>query len=162
MLKSDIDGKRFGRTLEGWVLYLFRTHPWRLGVVFVFCAPQDFVPQGKIFFVVVCLKVLSLEPCCPEVFVLGALLTQGFMSPGVRYDRCRLILRRGRYTILPARRRIAGPWSSLPRGFVFPGVSPPKGIWGGVNDAARASGCRTAMKKQRWAICQSPSTIRYY
>ena len=32
-----------------------------------------------------------------------------------------------------------------PEVVVFPKVSPPKGSWGGVDDAARASGCRTAM-----------------
>ena len=44
---------------------------------------------------------------------------------------------------------------------MFPGVSSPKGSWGGVDDSARASGCRTAMKKRRWAIRQSPPTIWY-
>ena len=32
-----------------------------------------------------------------------------------------------------------------PEVVVFPGVSSPKGSWGGVDDAARARGCRTAM-----------------
>ena len=32
-----------------------------------------------------------------------------------------------------------------PKVVVFPGISSPKGSWGGVDDAARASGCRTAM-----------------
>ena len=32
-----------------------------------------------------------------------------------------------------------------PEVFVFPMVSPPKGSWGGVDDAARASGCWTAI-----------------
>ena len=32
-----------------------------------------------------------------------------------------------------------------PEVVVLPGVSSPKGSWGGVNDAARASGRRTAM-----------------
>ena len=40
-------------------------------------------------------------------------------------------------------------------------VSSPKGIWGGVDVAARASGCRTAIEKRRWAIRQSPPTIRF-
>ena len=44
---------------------------------------------------------------------------------------------------------------------LFPGVSPPKGSWGGVDVAARASGCRTAIETQRWAIRQSPPTIRF-
>ena len=39
------------------------------------------------------------------------------------------------------------------------GVSSPKGSWGGVDVAARASGCRTAIEKRRWAIRQSPPTI---
>ena len=41
------------------------------------------------------------------------------------------------------------------------GVLSPKGSWGGVDVAARASGCRTAIEKQRWAICQLPPTIRF-
>ena len=32
-----------------------------------------------------------------------------------------------------------------PEVVVFPKVSSPKGSWGGVDDAVRASGCRTAM-----------------
>ena len=32
-----------------------------------------------------------------------------------------------------------------PEFVLFPGVSSPKGSWGGIDDAARASGCRTAM-----------------
>ena len=32
-----------------------------------------------------------------------------------------------------------------PEVVVFPGVLSPKGSWGGTNDAARASGCRTVM-----------------
>ena len=32
-----------------------------------------------------------------------------------------------------------------PKVVVFPGVLSPKGSWGGVDEAARASGCRTAM-----------------
>ena len=38
--------------------------------------------------------------------------------------------------------------------FVFLEVSSPKGIWGGVDDAALASGCWTAISKRRWAIRQ--------
>ena len=34
---------------------------------------------------------------------------------------------------------------------LFLGVSSPKGSWGGVDDAALASGCRTAVA-QRWEI----------
>ena len=41
------------------------------------------------------------------------------------------------------------------------GVSSPKGSWGGVDVAARAIGCPTAIEKQRWAIPQSPPTIRF-
>ena len=41
------------------------------------------------------------------------------------------------------------------------GVSSPKGSWGGVDVAARASGCRTAIEKRRWAIRQSPPTIQF-
>ena len=51
--------------------------------------------------------------------------------------------------------------AGCPEVFVFPGVSSPKGSWGVINDAARAIGCRTAMKKRRWAIRQSPPTIWY-
>ena len=39
------------------------------------------------------------------------------------------------------------------------GVSSPKGIWGGVDVAARASGCQTAIEKRCWAIRQSPPMI---
>ena len=42
---------------------------------------------------------------------------------------------------------------------LFPGVLSPKGNWGGVDVAARASGCRTAIEKRRWAIRQLPPTI---
>ena len=38
-------------------------------------------------------------------------------------------------------------------------VSSPNGSWGGVDVAARASGCRTAIDKRHWAIRQSPLTI---
>ena len=48
-----------------------------------------------------------------------------------------------------------------PNVVVSPGVSSPNGSWGCVDDAARASGCRTAIYKRRWAIRQSPSTIRF-
>ena len=41
------------------------------------------------------------------------------------------------------------------------GVSSPKGSWGSVDVAARASGWRTAIEKRRWAIRQSPPTIRF-
>ena len=50
--------------------------------------------------------------------------------------------------------------AGCPEVVVFPGISSPKGSWGGVDDAARAIGCRTEMKKRRWAIRQSPPTIR--
>ena len=40
-------------------------------------------------------------------------------------------------------------------------VLSPKGRWGGVDDAACARGCWTAMKKRRWAIRQAPPTTRY-
>ena len=45
------------------------------------------------------------------------------------------------------------PRVSSPRGSYssFLGVSSPKGIWGSVDDAALASGCRTAVAR-RWAI----------
>ena len=43
---------------------------------------------------------------------------------------------------------------------LFPGVLYPKGSWGGIDVAARASGCRTA-KKRCWAIHQSPPKIRF-
>ena len=39
------------------------------------------------------------------------------------------------------------------------GVSSPKGSCGGVDVAARASGCWTAIEKGRWDIRQSPPTI---
>ena len=41
------------------------------------------------------------------------------------------------------------------------GVLYPKGSWGGIDVAARASGSRTAIEKQCWAIRQSPPTIRF-
>ena len=45
------------------------------------------------------------------------------------------------------------PGVSSPRGssWLFLGVSSPKGSWGGVDEAALASGCRTAVAR-RWAI----------
>ena len=44
------------------------------------------------------------------------------------------------------------PRSPAGEGLLFvPGVSSPKGSWGDVDDAALASGCRTAVA-QRWAI----------
>ena len=42
---------------------------------------------------------------------------------------------------------------------LFPGVSSPKGSWGGVDVAAHASGSRTAIEKRRWAIRQLPPTM---
>ena len=141
--------------------------PLKVGSCFC-CCPRGFVPQEKLLFVVLTapLGIGICCCCCPwslvsPRFVLGDFPPQGFVfvlcSSGFRPPR-----EAGATLMIP--RSPAGVFSLklvAPSFFVFLGVLSPKGIWGGIDDAALASWCWTAMKKQHWAIRQPPPTIWY-
>ena len=107
------------------------------------------------------LLLLSLGFCPPREALL--------LSPGFRPPREALLCRlgfcpsreAGAASMMPRLPAGVFPWSCFPQGFLFLGFLCPKGSWGGVDDAALASGYWTAMKKQCWVIRQSPPMIRY-
>ena len=138
----------------------------------LFFCPWGFFPQGKIFFVTRVFipqgKLGQSYWCCACQRVKLFFCPLGFAPQGKLFVIPRGFVPQGnlgQYRWCRACQQVKlffCPWISSPRrsSFLFLGVLFTKGSWDGVNVAALASRCRTAIKG-RWAIRQSPPTIRY-
>ena len=104
--------------------------------------PRGFVPQGKLG--------RPILPRSPENCVSG-------FRPPREAGAASMTPRLPAGEALPF---VPGVLSPRGRSSSFLEVSSPKGSWGGVNDAALASGCRTAVAR-RWAIHLFSPTMQY-
>ena len=120
----------FYRTLEGWALSSLLSPGFRPPREALLCRFDRTLVDWSL------LLLLSLEPCCPKVLSLEPCAPR-FCVPQGLVPQWKL----GRRWWCRARKRVFFLGAGCSEVFVFLRVSSPKGSWGGIDDAALASGC---------------------